>query len=273
MTRRRKEPTDADLGQQPDYLVKFARRSAPVAWSPNELEGLSVDDELIPVLVAASAVESETRLEVEKARLAGLMRSADLRQFLDLWIIEEDEHGRALSYAVGANRWEAAAVTDRDRAVFERFRRQLAPTALYASRLLPGADVAFLGVGVAAEFVTQTLYRYLAGAVESRPLKQLLHRIAAQESRHKDFFLSAGLARSIPSEPYFSALRLGLRRTWKPVGMDRLGINSWNAIFSPIINAPGVREELEGLDRVLGELELFRGLNLMGRFLDSEGYS
>lgn len=254
------------------YLARFAERSAKVRWSPDELAGAVVPDAYVPAFVAAALVEGETRREVVKARRAGLMRQADLRCFFELWIVEEDEHARALSFLVRSHGIDELEQVTPELSLRERLRSGVSPFGLYLSRLMPAWVVAFLGAGVAAEFVTRTLYRRLAIGVAHDGLKRFLFRVAAQESRHMSFFLAAAQARPSPGAPQRALIREMLVRGWNPVGMDRLGADAWLSTFRPVLEDDRALAELRGMDHTLDAIPLFSGLQLMDSFLTGVGY-
>jgi rubrerythrin len=244
-----------DSAQYP-YLSRFAERSAPVRWSPNAVVGAKVPEAF------------RTRKELTKARRAGLLREDDLREFFHLWIVEEEEHARVLDFIARENRW--TPLENRyHRSLCQRLRRQISPIGLYGARLIPGAVIAILGVGAAAEFVTRTLYRSLAKGVEHQELKRCLFRMAAQEANHMAFFLSAATARPSPNAGQTRLLRTVLIHSWQPVGMDRLGRAAWDSTFARLLEESSFRDELAGMDQMLDRIPIFDGLGLMRRFLES----
>ena len=248
------------------HLDSFVARSGRVRWSPSDFEDAVVPPEFVPALAAAAFIEGETGFEVAKVRSAGLLRRPDIAAFIPLWLAEEDEHARALTFALRAE--PLAGRSSRRDSVLESARQRLSPVGGYLSRILPHNDVLFLGVGAGAEHVTKTLYRRIALRVEHPGLKRFLYRVAAQEARHMAFFRAAALFGSPPGPVEAAALRRMLVAGWRPVGMDRLGPKKWNDTFLPLLADDDSRRELQKMDRELDEIPLFRGLGLMGRFLD-----
>ncbi len=248
------------------YLDKFAARSERVRWSRDALTNAHVSDDFRPAIIAAAQVEGSTRREVAKARQAGLMRHDDLERFYELWIVEEEEQARVLEFVAQQNHWQVSG-PDNALSTRHRMREYASPVGLYASQLLSGRTIAFLGVGAAAEYVTRALYRGLARAVAHRELKRCLFRMAAQEASHMTFFLAAARARPSPGRGQSAFIREALRRGWNPVGMDRLGDAAWNSAFESLLRIGSIREELLRMDETLDTIPLFSGLELMTTFL------
>ena len=259
------------MGNPYPHLQRFISHAGRIDWSPADFEGAVIPPRLLPAMAAASQLEWETRVELLKVRQAGLLKDYDLATFFPLWISEEAEHSRALRFIAngqGARLGEAKG----HRGFAEALRNRMASVGAFSSRILPSNDVLFLGIGAGAEHMTRTMYRQMARQVEHDGVKRFLFRVAAQEGRHLTFFKEAAVARKPPSRTEKSLLRSSLSFGWRPVGIDRLGVQAWFEVFWPLMEDDDTQRELRRMDDILNDIPLFSGLGLMDQFLGANKY-
>lgn len=247
------------------YLSSWQR----LDWDPDRLAGAVIEPELEEMVAAAAFVESHSFEEGRKARLLGLTRNEDVRQFMEVWLAEESEHGRALGYLARARGAYPSPFSGGGRGPVHR---AAAASGLFLSRGSPLAASAALGVGAAAEYMTRAMYRVIADRSMDTAVKDLFRDLASQEGRHLGFFLSAAKAshRDVGSGQ-LRVTRSALRRIWKPVGVDRLGIRRWLVVFGPLFHDPVFADQMSRMDEVLDRIPVFRGLRLMSGFRAAHG--
>ena len=242
------------------YLSAWQR----LDWHPSELEGAAVEPELRDMITAAAFVEGHSFEEGRKARLLGLTRDPQTRQFLEIWLAEESEHGRALGFLARSNG------LDPDCFALEGpgpARRMIATAGLLASRGSPLAASAAFGIGAAAEYMTRAMYRVLAERSGESAIRKLFGDLAVQEGRHLGFFLGAAKATHADvAEIHLRATRTILRRIWHPVGVDRLGLDRWLSVFGPLFSDPMFADHMSRMDGTLDRIPVMQGLKLMSRF-------
>ena len=241
------------------YLSMWGR----LPWNPERLRHAVVDPGLERVVCAAAFVESHSYQEVRKARVVGLDRHSEVRPFLEVWLAEESEHGRALRFLAESHglRPEEILHTGKGR------RRSVASLGLAGARLSRLAPTVALGVGAAAEYLTRVLYLSVRERSSDETVRDLFSALAAQEGRHLGFFINAAkAAHPEVSTAHLRAARKALLLTWRPVGVDRLGLETWLSVFDPLFADERFREQVLGMDRALDVIPVMRGLRLMHRF-------
>jgi hypothetical protein len=221
------------------------------------------------MVAAAAYVESHSFEEGRKARTLGLTKNPSVRQFFETWLAEESEHGRALAFLARSH--------DLD---LEHFRRQspgpahraVATAGLVLLRRSRLAKSVALGVGAAAEYMTRAMYQVFAARSADPALRRLFSDLASQEGRHLGFFLGAAKASHPDANPLQLKLTgLLLRHIWRPVGVDRLGLDSWLSVFGPLFSDPAFADQMSRMDLVLERVPVMRGLQLMSRFQARHG--
>jgi rubrerythrin len=245
------------------YLSAWQR----LPWDPDTLRTAAIEPPLEEMIEAAAFVESHSFEEGRKARLLGLTRHRETRQFLEVWLAEESEHGRALghlarSHGLNPERFDGDGPG--------RAHRLAANSGLFLSRGSPLAASAALGIGAAAEYMTRAMYRVLGDRSRDPAIRELFNHLASQEGRHLGFFLGAAKATHAPvSSAQLKATQTILRRIWQPVGVDRLGIDRWLAVFGPLFRGlafADFADQMSRMDGVLDRIPVMHGLGLMSRF-------
>jgi rubrerythrin len=216
------------------------------------------------MVTAAAFVEGHSFEEGRKARLLGLTRDPQTRQFLEIWLAEESEHSRALGFLARSHGMDPERFAPGGRPPAHRL---MATAGLLIGRTSPLAASAAFGVGAAAEYMTRAMYRVLAERSKDRVVGTLFGDLAAQEGRHLGFFLGAAKANHADvAEIHLRATRSILRRIWHPVGVDRLGLDRWLSVFGPLFSEPTLADHMARMDETLDRIPLMRGLKLMRSF-------
>ena len=241
------------------YMSMWGR----LPWSPERLRRAVLDPGLEPVVCAAAFVESRSYEEARKTRIIGLDRRPEVRPFLEVWLAEESEHGRALSFLAESKGLRPEDILHTGRGG----RRPIGSLGLALSRLSRLAPTVALGVGAAAEYLTRTLYLSVRERSSDETVRDLFSALAAQEGRHLGFFINAArAAHPDVSTAHMHAARKALLLTWRPVGVDRLGLETWLSVFEPLFAEDRFRRQLLEMDRALDVIPVMRGLRLMHRF-------
>lgn len=110
-------------------------------------------------------------------------------------------------------------------------------------------------------------YRRLA-ALEGHPvLRELLGRIAAQESRHIAFYTTKARTRLAASSRAQRLARLALQTAWQPVGS---GVSDEEVahVMTHLFSGPQGRKEIEAIDRHIAKLPGMAGLNVVAAAMD-----
>jgi rubrerythrin len=134
--------------------------------------------------------------------------------FLTMWAYEEHWHGDAIGRVLAAH----GETVGRARTSVVRARSSVLPMWL-AGRALGDHLVATAMVwGAINEWTTQAGYLRLAALADHPTLTELCRRIAKQEGRHIDFYVSQAQKRLAASSRSQRITRAALARRWAPVG-------------------------------------------------------
>lgn len=143
---------------------------------------------------------------------------------------------------------------------------------LAMSRVLgTSLEGAYLALGAIQEYVALTTYRKIADIIDDPPAALVLRRIAAQEGRHMHFYRGAALLFLEDPNCAYVASRI-LRKTWRPPGIDLLGLPAWLASFGPLLEYDDYRARLVRVDSHIRNMPGFEGASFMAQFLERLGY-
>ena len=249
-------------------LDQYLRNWGPIEWRL-ELSRSSprADISLGRALLALSAIETDSRVIYRKLHIANLDRRRAIQTFNITWLAEEAEHGRALR-CLAAKLGVCDDPWTRSRVVV----RPLEWPVLAMSRVLgTSLEAAYLALGAIQEFVALTTYRKIADIIEDPPAALILRRIAAQEGRHMHFYRGAALLFLEDPNCAYVASRI-LRKTWRPPGIDLLGLPTWLASFGPLLEYDDYRARLVRVDSLIRNMPGFEGTSFMTQFLERHGY-
>lgn len=249
----------------PDHLEHFLSAWAPLRSEIDPADVQDLTNHVRQMIAAIAAVENDAPREVRKIRAGGFTRHPDIAEFLPIWLTDELAHGEAISTL--SRLAGSAPSPEGQHTAFEKARERGSLSALKLSRVIPGMTITYLVLGVAAERLTDDVYRALARQTEGSVRDTMLD-IARQERLHMTFYLQAARfhAQAAPSEARYA--RRILRRFWRPVGVDRLGLATWIETFRPLWTDPAFVERMRLVDHTIDTIPGLEGLGLMAGFLD-----
>lgn len=178
-----------------------------------------VAPEVLECLVYMRDVEAFTnRYIVGVAAHPATLRDPLVSRFLPIWQREESAHADALAHYldVYGNRTGEVLPSVPPAPPVAASERLLVTLTRPVGRIVTAAHMTW---GAANELLTMTGYRLLAHRCGDPVLKDLLLRIAAQESRHYSFYRLQAEWRLAASRTARRALGYVMGRSWTPVGI------------------------------------------------------
>jgi hypothetical protein len=253
-----------------DVLDQYLIHWGPVSWRQElSVVALPPNVQLGRIVLALSAIETDSRQVYRKLHIANLDRRRAIQEFNISWLAEEVEHGRALRCLA-----EKLGVTDLPpkRSSRKSMRAAIAWPALAASRVFGAPmEAAYLSMGVIQEHIALTTYRKVAELIGHPQAASVLRAIAAQEGRHMRFYHCA--AQIFLDDPKCAFLVASLfRRFWRPPGVDLLGLRVWLTTFAPLLADDDYRDRLLKVDEIMRTLPGLSGTSYMLPFLTRHGY-
>lgn len=246
-------------------LDNYLTRWGPVFW--RHLTDLSVpsDATLGLMFKALSEIESDSVCVRRKLSATGADFTAELREFIIIWLAEEAEHGRAID-TVARKYGVTVLPTATKRSNHRSIRTFFTWPALYGARALPGVCAAYTALGAMQELVALKTYKKIAELTPA-PVSDLLRDIARQEARHIKFY--RGCAEVFLSESRKAQIttRRLLSRLWQPPGTDLLGRGNYEEIFAPVLTQADFQKELLKVDSMLDRLPGLAEMSIMERYL------
>lgn len=233
----------------------FARRWGPVEWR-DDLGRVTIttpDHALGRIFWTLSNVEDEAPYMRAKVHWARADRLASIRDFNTMWLAEEAEHARALAAMAYSYGYKSTRL---DHATFFRDKRSIAGAVAVRAGSVYKAGMlgSYLTLAAMQEHTALTTYNAVGDLAIPAEMKQILRRISRQEGRHMRFYKNGALA---VFDEYPIARRFARQliiRSWRPVGIDLLGLKRWKEIFFPVLYTPSVLEKLTQVDSVLASI-------------------
>ncbi len=200
----------------------------PRALTKEFLDGLGWDEiadhplnpAFAPVLVYMRDVESFTEIYYEELLRTPTGKSRIMRQFMDRWSAEEQQHGELLNRFLAeagypsSEQWQAEAKAAIPfRYVFENKFYPLITNCF--GKYFSGAHMVW---GAINEMTTLQGYRRLWGLAGHPVLEKLLRAIAQEESIHTHFYWSIARLKLEQSGLTRNVARTIISRFWTPVG-------------------------------------------------------
>jgi hypothetical protein len=202
---------------------RLLERSALVATDDLDWDSVGhsrVDDGVLACLVYMRDVEGFTDRELVGAVAhPNTLGDPLLRRFLDVWRAEEAAHARAIDRYLqlyAARRHVTLPAMQAPPSEVPSSERLLLALTRPVGHLVTAAHMVW---GAANELLTMHGYRLLARRCGDPMLRELLTRIAAQESRHYSFYVFQAQWRLAESRLARTVLPAMMRRSWTPVGI------------------------------------------------------
>jgi hypothetical protein len=243
----------------------------PVAWKGLKASDFHCDDRATgQMLYALAMIEADSLTMRRRISVIGADRVQELLEFITIWLAEEGEHSRALTYMSAMHGFESRDLSTR--ATTRDLRTLFTRPMLYAVRGLRGICAAYCTLGAMQELVALTTYHHLANRTESVEVHDVLKAIARQESHHMRFYRGAAELFLMDSRAAQRNTRMLITRLWQPPGRDLLGTGKFERIFGPILTDREYATNMLKVDRVVKSLPGLDGVNVMARYLDSHDF-
>jgi hypothetical protein len=185
-----------------------------------------------------------------------------ITSFLTMWAYEEFWHGEAIGKVLAAH--GEVAGRQRVRNVRDRVSNRLGaiPT-MITSMLTKHIVTVSLTWGAVNEWTTQAGYLRLARLADHPTLSALVRRIAKQEGRHIDFYMSEATQRLQASTRAQRVTRWALTRRWAPVGSSIMPAAETNHLIAHLFRDDEGAEMAQRIDRRIQRLPGLADLHLV----------
>lgn len=177
-----------------------------------------LDEDTLRCLRYMHDIEFHTTCYLRDLLVTSAHDDPEITAFLAMWSFEEYWHGEAIANVL-ARHDEAYGRTR-----VATTRRRVGRERLMTLMMMVGSSITehmvtvALTWGAVNEWTTQAGYVQLAKRSGHPVLGELLRRIAKQEGRHIDFYVSQSSARLAESAGARRLTRFALRTRWRPVG-------------------------------------------------------
>jgi hypothetical protein len=189
----------------------------------------------------------------------------DVTAFLSCWAYEELWHGEALGEVLAAHGRPSGA--DRVAPLRHRLglRDRVRPYVSALGSMAVGERVVAVHMtwGAVNEWTTQAGYARLAQRARHPVLTELTKRIARQEGRHIDFYVSEARRRLAASPAAQRVVRWALRRLWRPVGSGIMPAAETEFVIRHLYGGPDGAPFVARIDRRIDGLPGQSGLHLV----------
>lgn len=187
----------------------------------------------------------------------------EITTFLAMWAFEEYWHGEAIAAVL--TRHSEPAGRSRIAATRRRVGRERVKTLsmMAGSALTDHVATVALAWGAVNEWTTQAGYVGLARRSGHPVLAELVRRIARQEGRHIDFYMSAAGRRLETSATARRLTRWALEHHWSPVGSGLMPAAETRHLVRHLLGDEAGREAVERIDRRIASLPGMDGLAIV----------
>ena len=187
----------------------------------------------------------------------------EITTFLAMWAYEEYWHGEAIARVLRAHGEEAGR--ERVARTRRRLGRERAKTLsmLGGSVLTDHIATVSLAWGAVNEWTTQAGYLALARRAGHPVLADLVCRIAKQEGRHIDFYMSQAERRLARSAGARRITRYALARHWRPVGSGVMDAAETRHLVAHLFAGADGAAAAERIDRRIASLPGLAGLGVV----------
>jgi hypothetical protein len=184
----------------------------------------------------------------------------EITAFLAMWAYEEYWHGEAIAKVLqrhGEPSGRTRIVTTRQRVGRERWKTL---SMIGGSAVTDHVAGIALTWGAVNEWTTQAGYVALARRAGHPVLSDLLRRIAKQEGRHIDFYMSQAERRLTGSRGAQRITRYALQRRWRPVGSGVMPAGETCHLVTHLFGDAEGAAAVERIDRRIASLPGLDGL-------------
>lgn len=185
-----------------------------------------------------------------------------ITSFLTMWAYEEFWHGEAIGRVLRAH--DEPAGRARIETVRQRLGQRVGGLPTMAASLLTRHVVTVsLTWGAVNEWTTQAGYVRLASRADHPTLTTLVRRIAKQEGRHIDFYVSEAAQRLSASTAAQRITRVALARRWAPVGSGIMPKEETDHVVRHLFAGAEGLDIARRIDRRIDRLPGLAGLGLI----------
>ncbi len=185
----------------------------------------------------------------------------EITAFLAMWSYEEYWHGEAIAKVLARH----GEPNGRERVAASRRRlgreRLTTLAMMFGSAVTEHTVTVALAWGALNEWTTQAGYIQLAKRSGHEVLSELLRRIAKQEGRHIDFYVSQASRRLAASARARQLTRLALCHRWRPVGSGVMPETETDHLIDHLFGGHDGASMAERIDRRVSQLP---GLDELG---------
>ena len=186
----------------------------------------------------------------------------EITSFLTMWAYEEFWHGEAIGKVLTAH--GETAGRQRVRTVRDRVSNRLgAVPTMIASLLTKHLVTVSLTWGAVNEWTTQAGYLRLAKLADHPTLTALVQRIAKQEGRHIDFYMTEATRRLRQSTRAQRVTHWALTRRWAPVGSSIMPAAETNHLITHLFRDADGEAMAARIDRRIQRLPGLGDLDLV----------
>ncbi len=259
------EPDDVNFD-----IADYKRRAERLRWDDLDF-GRFADDPLdadtLRCIEYMHDVELHTICFLRDLLVTPAHSDPEVTAFLSCWAYEEMWHGEALAVVLSAHGRPAgeARVAPLRRRLGARDR--LRPLLSVLGSALVGERIVALHMtwGAVNEWTTQAGYLRLAQRAQHPVLTELTKRIARQEGRHIDFYVSEARRRLAASPGARRVVRWALRRMWRPVGSGIMAPADTDFLVAYLFGDGDGVAFTDRIDRRIDRLPGLGGLGLVRR--------
>ena len=249
---------------RPETLIERSARLDQGGIDFGAFDDRPLDASTLRCLRYMHDVESHTVCYLRDILVTRAHADPDVTAFLACWGYEEHWHGAAIARVLAVHGETAGAPR------VAAIRRRLPPLdrmrpLLYLAGSAMSHHMVTLHMtwGAVNEWTTQAGYGRLAAKAGHPVLTELLRRIMKQEGRHIDFYSGQARRRLDESPAAQRAIRLALRRFWRPVGSGLMPSEEVRFLVHHLFGGAGGAQVAARLDRQVDRLPGLDGIGLV----------
>ena len=257
------EPDDVNFD-----IADYKRRAERLRWDDLDFERFvdePLDADTLRCIEYMHDVELHTICYLRDLLVTPAHSDPEVTAFLSCWAYEEMWHGEALAAVLAAHGRPAgeARVAPLRRRLGARDR--VRPLLSVLGSALVGERIVALHMtwGAVNEWTTQAGYLRLAQRAEHPVLTELTKRIARQEGRHIDFYVSEARRRLDASPGARRVVRWALRHLWRPVGSGIMAPADTDFLVAHLFGDEDGVAFTDRIDRRIDRLPGLGGLGLV----------